>query len=106
MVFRVFMALVSVYLTRLNFLHRICYIIKWRLCSIECHPLEQPMYYSAVPQVGWKTGPEPNIQRNGTSDLALQRKRKEEKPRYTHQVIVSGANIINLPKPGVGADTI
>ena len=64
------------------------------------------MYYSALPQVGWKIGPKPTVQRNGTSNAELKSKKQEQKPRYSHHVIVSGANIVNLPQPGVGVDFI
>jgi len=31
---------------------------------------------------------------------------EEQDPMFTHSIFISGANIVNLPVPGVGADSI
>ena len=65
-------------------------------------------------QVGQESGPPPLLARNGQ----IIRRRdssandyntvspKNSNPRFTHSIIISGANIVNLPVPGVGRDHI
>ena len=67
-------------------------------------------------QVGQESGPPPLLVKNGN---IIRRKygsrkknnvnngaKKKQNPRFTHSIIISGANIVNLPVPGVGRDQI
>ena len=66
-------------------------------------------------QVGQESGPPPLFASNGKiiqrrdgakNNLIKTRPPKHPNPRFTHSIIISGANIVNLPVPGVGRDHI
>ena len=68
-------------------------------------------------QVGQESGPPPLLASNGKvirrrdstktkNNLIKTISPKHSNPRFTHSIIISGANIVNLPVPGVGRDHI
>ena len=67
-------------------------------------------------QVGQESGPAPLIVNNGNiirRSYSAKRKnnanngpKRKQNPRFSHRIIISGANIVNLPVPGVGRDQI
>ena len=66
-------------------------------------------------QVGQENGPPPLLVRNGKivnrrdntkNNFIKTGPDKNSNPRFTHSIIISGANIVNLPVPGVGRDHI
>ena len=67
-------------------------------------------------QVGQENGPPPLLASNGkiirrrddrNKNYYIKTKPpKSSNPRFTHSIIISGANIVNLPVPGVGRDHI
>ena len=71
----------------------------------------RPMFYHANPvsQVGSNDGPTPNYATRGKNfyhNLQQDAITSTSRPRYSHAVVISGANIVNLPVPGVGSDSI
>ena len=72
------------------------------------------MFYHA--QVGDNAGPRPVHRSNGQSfhdnlqeSPSLSSSSSilsTEAPMYSHNILISGANIINLPQPGVASDYI
>ena len=80
-------------------------------CGTDCFPDKTgPVFYHA--QVGDNVGPRPVHRSNGqtlqespssSSSLSIL---STEAPMYSHNILISGANIINLPQPGVASDYI
>ena len=86
-------------------------------CGTDCFPDKTgPVFYHA--QVGDNAGPRPVHRSNGqtfhvgdnlqeSSSLSSSSSiLSTEAPMYSHNILISGANIINLPQPGVASDYI
>ena len=70
----------------------------------------RPVFYHANPvsQVGSNDGPTPNYATRGENFYYDQQGAlsSTKRPAYSHAVVISGANVVNLPVPGVGSDSI
>ena len=99
-----------------------------RVCStvgpillVVAHQLQQLQQVHAVPQVGHHSGPPAVYSRAGLPVPAIAPAETSESqgwsvgeeaitvvenPRPSHRVVISGANIVNLPSPGPGRHSI